>query len=157
MEPIADPAGIDHPALRELAEHAVRVARLEEAMEALEDLVADLADDPGAEGTDGDGPRPGEDGGEDPLAVAWEVVQARWEEEDRALEERVLAWLAEDPEHWPIFRLVVLDPWQDDPGRWRVGTPRWVRTLGTDTVLAHFHHDPYGRQRVADFGLPEGG
>jgi hypothetical protein len=29
----------------------------------------------------------------------------------------VMEWLAQDPEHWPIFRLVVLDPWQEQSGR----------------------------------------
>ena len=32
-----------------------------------------------------------------------------YEEADRALEADVTEWLAKDPEHWPIFRLVIFD------------------------------------------------
>ena len=144
MPPITDPAQVDHPELRELALRAAWVAKLEEAMEALEDLVLDLADDEDDAGMDVD---PAD---EDPLGVALAVVQATYEDADRALEERATAWLAEDPEHWPIFRLVLLERWQEGPGRWRAGAPRWVLTLAADTVLAHFQQDPYGRQRVVD-------
>ncbi len=87
---------------------------------------------------------------EDPLAVALSVLQSVYEEADRELEAAAIAWLAVDPEHWPIFRLVVLEPWQQEPGQWREEVPRWVRTLGTNTTLAHFQQDPFGRQRVVD-------
>ena len=147
MHPITDPDQVDHPALRELGRAAAWVARLEEAVEALEDLVADLADGAEAAPLEDAGATPAE---EDPLEVALSVVRAAYEEADRALEERLVAWLGEDPEHWPIFRLAVLDPWQVEPGRWRDGAPRWVRILATDAVLAHFHQDPYGRRRVLD-------
>ena len=56
------------------------------------------------------------------------------------------ARLAADPE----IRLVVLDPWQEQPGQWREDAPGWVRCLGTNTALAHFQQDAYGRQRVID-------
>ena len=141
MPPITDPAQVDHPELRELALQAAWVAKLEEATEALGDLVVDLADDEDDAGMDVD---PAD---EDPLGVALAVVQAAYEDADRALEERATAWLADDPEHWPVFRLVLLDPWQEGTGRWRAGAPRWVLALATDTVLAHFRHDPYGRRR----------
>ena len=143
MSPPTDPAQVDHPALRELSLQAVWVAKLEEAMEVLEDLVVDLSDD------DEDQAEPESDD-EDPLAVALAVVQAAYEDADRALEERAIAWLAADPEHWPIFRLVLLDPWKEAPGQWRAGAPRWVRVLAADTVLAHFQQDPYGRRREID-------
>jgi hypothetical protein len=39
------------------------------------------------------------------------VVHTNCEEADQELEARVTEWLARDPEHWPIFRLVVPDPW----------------------------------------------
>ena len=109
-------------------------------MEVLEDPVLDLTDD---EGHADAGPR-SNPVDEDPLPVALSVVQSAYEDADRALEERVIAWLATDPEHWPIFRLVLLDAWQDRPGRWRNGVTRWVRGLGSDTVLAHFQQNPYG-------------
>ena len=66
----------------------------------------------------------------DPLEMAWSVVQTTFEEADQALEARVTEWLAQDPEHWPIFRLVVLDPWQEQPGQWRKDAPGWVRSSG---------------------------
>ena len=139
MPPIAEPAHVDHPELRELALQAAWVAKLEEATEVLDDLVVALTED----GDDaGENVNPAN---ENPLAVALSVVRAAYEDADR---ERAIAWLAEDPEHWPIFRLVLLDPWQGEPGRWREGVPRWVRALGSDTVLAHFQQDPYGRREL---------
>ena len=108
----------------------------------MEDLVLDLTEDEEL--------APDDDAGEEPLAVALSVVQSTYEEADRTLEERVAVWLAEDPEHWPIFRLVVLDPWQRDPGQSHEGVPRWVRTLGANTTIAHFQQDPFERQRVVD-------
>jgi hypothetical protein len=138
-----DPADVDHPELRELALQADWVAQLEGAVGALEDLVLDFTED--------EEPAPDDDAGEEePLAVALSVVQSAYEDADRALEERVARWLAEDPEHWPIFRLVVLETWQQEPGQWRERVPRWVRALGTTTTIAHFQEDPFGRQRVVD-------
>ncbi|MDP9366125.1 MAG: hypothetical protein M3Q10_18220 [Chloroflexota bacterium] len=139
MPPPTDPAQVDHPELRGLGLQAAWVAKLEEATEALENLVVDLIEGDEAEPPD-----------EDPLAVALSVVQAAYEDADRELEERAIAWLAADPEHWPIFRLVLLDPWQEEPGRWREGVPHWVRVLAADTVLAHFQQDAYGRGRELD-------
>jgi hypothetical protein len=138
----ADPTDIDHPQLCEFALQAERVAKLEDAVGVLEGLVIDLVHEelpPDAE--------PEED---HPLEVALALVEAEFEEADRELEARVTEWLAEDPEHWPIFRLIVLDPWQERPGRWREDVPGWVRTLGTNTALAHFQQDPLGRQRMID-------
>ncbi len=138
-----DPTQIEHPDLREFAVQAAWVAKLEDAVEVLEELVVDIVDD--------DRPDEIPVWEEDPLEVALSVVNNNYEEADQALEARVTEWLAQDPEHWPIFRLVVLDPWQEQPGQWREDTPGWVRTLGTNTALAHFQQDPYGRQRVIDF------
>jgi hypothetical protein len=135
-----DPAQIDHPQLRELALEAAYVAKLEAAVGALEELMVDPGDDQSeAEPEEGD-----------PLGVALDVVQATFEEADQELEARVTEWLARDPEHWPIFRLVVLDPWQEQQGQWREDVPGWVRSLGTNTALAHFQHDPFGRQRMIE-------
>ena len=143
MTRISDPAQIDHADLREFAVHAAWVAKLEDAVEALEELVVDLVDEEQRSKL--------EPWDEDPLEVALSVVHANYEEAEQALEARVTEWLAQDPEHWPIFRLVVLDPWQERPGRWRKDVPGWVRSLGTNTALAHFQQDPFGRQRVVDF------
>ena len=145
MRSINDPTQVDHPILRELARRAAWVADLEGAVEALEDLVIDLGDDSPK------GAYPASDPpDEDPLSVALSVLQSAREEADRELEADSIAWLAEDPEHWTIFRLVVLDPWQEEPGRWRAGVPCWVRVLAMDTVLGHFQQDPYGRRRELD-------
>ena len=98
-----DPSKIDHADLREFAIQAVWVAKLEEAAGVLEDLMVDVGED------DRPADLPMED--EDPLEVGWSVVNTTFEAAEQALEARVTAWLVQDPEHWPIFRLVVLDPW----------------------------------------------
>src|SRR5215217_6424301 len=81
MEPITRAADVNQFELRELALEAVWVASLEEAVEALEDLVVDLGD------TDHEGEQTADanDGDDDPLAVALSVVQAAYEDADRAL------------------------------------------------------------------------
>ena len=142
MTRIDDPTQIDHPDLREFAIQATWVAKLEDAVEVLEELAVDLVDAEQRSELE-----PWE---EDPLEVALSVLQANFEAADQALEARVAEWLARDPEHWPIFRLVVLEPWQEQPGRWREDAPGWIRSLGTDTTLAHFQQDPYGRQPMVD-------
>ncbi len=110
-----DPTQIDHPDLREFAVQAAWVAKLEDAVGVLEELVVDLVDEEQRSELE-----PWE---EDPLEVALSVVHANYEEADQELEARVTEWLAQDPEHWPIFRLVVLDPWQEQPGQWREDVP----------------------------------
>jgi hypothetical protein len=142
MTRTSDPSQIDHPVLRAFAVQAAWVAKLEDAVEVLEDLTVDLVDEAQRSELE-----PWE---EDPLAVALSVVHANYEDAEQALEAGVTAWLAQDPEHWPIFRLVVLDPWQAQPGRWREDVPGWVRTLGTNTALTHFQQDSYGRRRIID-------
>ena len=138
-----DPTQIDHADLREFAVQAAWVAKLEDAVEVLEELAVDLVDDEQRMELE-----PWE---EDPLEVALSVVHANYEEAEQALEARLSEWLAQDPEHWPIFRLIVLDAWQEPPGRWREDAPGWVRSLGTNTTLAHFQQEPYGRQRVINW------
>jgi hypothetical protein len=142
MKRTSDPTEIDHPALREFAMQAAWVAQMENAVGVLEELVSDLVDEEQSSNL--------ESWKEDPLEVALSVVHANYEEADQGLEARVTEWLAQDPEHWPIFRLVVLDPWQEKPGRWREDVPGWARSLGTNTTLAHFQQDPFGRQRMID-------
>ena len=87
------------------------------------------------------------------LHSTWCVPSA--EDADRLLEERGTEWLAEDPEHWPNFRLAVLDPWQKRPGQWRDDAPRWVLTLGSNTIIAHVQQDPWtaADQRSGWFAL----
>ncbi len=155
MPPITHPQAITHPTLREFAMAAVWVAKLEDAVEALEDLV-DLLD-PHA---DADGDELGEeraagdavDDGDESLEVALSVVTAAREEADAALEARLAAWLAADPEHWPIFRLALFDAWRDERGGLDPTVPGWVRVLTTNAAVAHFQQDPYGRRREVDLG-----
>src|SRR5215216_3474150 len=92
---ISDPTQIDHPDLREFAVQAAWVAKLEDAIGVLEELVIDVVDDDrSVELAAWD---------EDPLEVALSVVNANFEAAEQELEVRVTEWLAEDPDHWPIF------------------------------------------------------
>ncbi len=92
------------------------------------------------------------DDGDESLEVALSVVTAAREEADAALEARLAAWLAADPEHWPIFRLALFDAWWDERGGLDPTVPGWVRVLTTNAALAHFQQDPYGRRREVDLG-----
>jgi hypothetical protein len=151
MARISNPTHVDNTELRELAIQAAWVAKLEDAVEILEDLVFAVDNDEAETEPDPD-LEPWE---EDPLVVALDVVRANAEEADRSLEERVTTWLAADPEHWPIFRLAVLDPWQEQPGQWRNDVPGWVLSLGSNTILAHVQQDPFGRQMSGLDDLPQ--
>ena len=142
MTRVNDPTQVDHPDIREFAVQAAWVAKLEDAVGVLEEFVVDLVNEEQRSDRE-----PWE---VDPLEVAGSVVDANFEAAELELEARVTEWLVQDPEHWPIFRLVVLDPWQEQPGQWHEDVPGWVRTLGTNAALAHFQQDPYGRQQVID-------
>ncbi len=157
MKRITRPEGVDDPQLREFAQRALWVSKLEETMEFLEDLVHDevhafrldeQGDDPIAGAADSGVNVSLAD--EHPYEIAHALVGEHWEEADRELEADLRAWLARDPEHWSIFALVLLNPWRTPAERWRRDTPRWVRTLCTNTISAHFQHDQYGRQRLVD-------
>ena len=148
--PITDPQAIEHPALRELALEAAWVAKLEDAADALEDIVEDLAEPVADPGGDGSGEARPVDDEEDPLRLALSVVASARDDTEAALEGRLAGWLAEDPEHWPIFRLALLDAWRDERGGLNQSVPGWVRALTTNAALAHVQHDPYGRRRELD-------
>lgn len=139
------PDQVDHLQIREFALQAAWVAQLEEAAGELEDLVVNTADLEGDAISQATGERDRQ-----PYELAMEIVKERHEEADRALEDRILAWLAEDPEHWPVFRLVILDPWRTPDGGWRPGVPRWVLVLGTDTIAAYLRNHPYGEDQSPD-------
>ena len=62
---------------------------------------------------------------------------------ERSLSGLVARWLGEEPENWPVFRLTLVDPWQERPGVWSEEAPEWVRILG---AIAHETADPFGRQ-----------
>jgi hypothetical protein len=64
----------------------------------------------------------------------------------RSHEELAPTWLGEDPEHWPVLRLTVIDPWKELASLWTADTPQWLRTLGTIATTAHVKDDPFGRR-----------
>jgi len=100
MPPVTDPLAITHTTLREFAMAAVWVAKLEDAVEALEDLVElfdPLADANGIEPSEGrtaDDAVGDVDDVDDALEVALSVVTTAREAADAALEARLAAWLA---------------------------------------------------------------
>jgi hypothetical protein len=49
----------------------------------------------------------------------------------------VATLLGEDPEHWPVLRLTLIEPWKELAGVWSEETPEGVRTLGTIATTAH--------------------
>jgi len=68
----------------------------------------------------------------------------REQEAELGLEELLTAWLGEDRENWPVYRLTLIDPWQERPGIWSEQTPAWVRTLGAAAATAHAPDDASG-------------
>jgi hypothetical protein len=146
MPRISDPAKIDHEDLRELAFFAEWVANLEEASGLLENVFVNISS-PGV-GEEDPPSSPYEEF--DSIELALARISTTFEEMDQELEGRVREWLSRDPEHWPIIRLVILDPWRTKSG-WRTDTPDWVRALSTNTAAAHFQQDPFGRKRMIDW------
>src|SRR6266508_1597984 len=145
MKRVKNADDIKHSELQEFARHAVWTAKLEETMEVLEDLCDDeiafkFGDD--AEPSDDELEKVSDD---EPMCVAAGIVREAYEDSSRSLEARMIEWLAKDPEHWGIFNLLVVQPWRTEQGKWRRGLPRWVRALCTETMIAHYQHDQYGR------------
>jgi hypothetical protein len=71
------------------------------------------------------------------LEVAPALVKATFEDADRELEARGAEWLAQHPEPWPTFRLIVLDRPSDSPIGTRepvAGTGSNVRTFSARTA-----------------------
>ena len=62
------------------------------------------------------------------------------------LEEQIAIWLAEDPENWPVLRLVLLDPWSDSVHHWHQDAPAWFHVLGECAESAVEKFGPFGRQ-----------
>jgi hypothetical protein len=142
MARIYDLAQLTHPRLREFAVVAAWISTIVAAAEDLEDLLSDV---PPEERVlpDYSTPWPWDF---DPLVVALKVVQLNREEAESGLEELVATWLGEDPEHWPVLRMTVIDPWKDLAGLWSADTPEWIRTFGTIATTAHIKYDPFGRR-----------
>ena len=132
MARIYDPAQLIHPKLRECAYHAAWIATVTEAANDVEDLLIDM---PPAERVlpDFSTPWPWDF---DSFVVALSVVAHAREAAERSLTALVASWLGEDPENWPVFRLTLIDPWQERPGVWSEETPEWIRILGAITAVA---------------------
>ena len=133
MVHIYDPVRIRHPKLREFAYQAAWIATVAEATSDLEDLLGDV---PPAERVlpDYSTPWPWEF---DSFVVALSVMTHTQQSAEQSLEELVSNWLEEDPENRPVFRLTLIDPWQERPGIWSEETPEWVRTLGAIVATEH--------------------
>ena len=141
MPRIYDPAQLTHPRLREYAV-AAWISTLAESANDLEDLLSDV---PPEECVlpDYRTPWPWDVVS---FVVALFVVQQMREVAERDLEELIATWLGEDPEHWPVLRMRLIDPWKELAGVWSEETPEWVRTLGTIATTAHVNDDPFGRR-----------
>jgi hypothetical protein len=59
----------------------------------------------------------------DTLAGAQRVGGMNHHARTRVLEEGVATWRGQDPEHWPLRRLMLIDPWQETPGQGQADTP----------------------------------
>jgi hypothetical protein len=142
MVHIYDPVRIRHPKLREFAFQAAWIATVAEAASDLEDLLADV---PPAERVlpDFSTPWPWDF---DSFVVAHSVMTHTREAAERSLQDLVVGWLEEDPENWPVFRLTLIDHWQERPGIWSEETPEWVRTLGAIAATAHETILPFRRR-----------
>ena len=154
MVRISDPMQIDDERLRELAVMAAWVAKVWEAVDELEFLCTDLPDEERVR----TGPHDPWPWDADPVAVALHLVRTAHAEGQKGLEERLAVWLGEDPEHWPILRLMLIDPWQEAAGQWHVDAPDWLRILGETAAkgtpregtpregTAQAKDDPFGRR-----------
>jgi hypothetical protein len=139
MTRIYDPAALRHPKLRECVYQAAWIATVAEAANDVEDHLVDVpAEDRVL--PDYSTPWPWDF---ESFVTALSVMSHAREAAERSLSALVSDWLAEDPENWPVFRLTLVDPWQERPGDWSEETPEWVRILG---AIAHETADPFGRR-----------
>jgi hypothetical protein len=122
-----------HPKLQECA---IITARIATATEATNDQEYFLDDVPPEERTlpDFSTPWPWDI---DSFVVALSIAQETREATAQGLEELVATWLGEDPEHWPVLRPSLIDPWKELAGIWSADMPEWIRTLSTIATTAH--------------------
>jgi hypothetical protein len=141
MTRIYDPTRLRPPKLRECAYQAAWIATLAEAANDLEDLLVDV---PPAERVlpDYSTPWPWDF---DSFVVALSVMNHTRQAAEQGLAELVTTWLGEDSEN-SVFRLTLIDPWQERLGVWAEETPEWVRTLGRIATTAREKYDPFGRR-----------
>jgi len=141
MALIYDPVQLKPPKLREFAIIAAWISTVAAAERDLEDLIGDLPPEE-RQLPDFSTPWPWDF---DSFVVALGVIHETRQASEEELEELVAIWLGEDPENWPVLRLMLLDPWQERPGSWADDTPDWVRTLGAIAASAHEKYDPFDR------------
>ncbi len=92
------------------------MAKLEDAVGVLEDIVADLLELVTVVDVVGPTENQVADEADDPLEVALSVVASASEEADAVLEGQLAEWLGEDPEYWSVSRLSLLNAWRDGRG-----------------------------------------
>jgi hypothetical protein len=129
---IHEPAQVSHSKLREFAIVAAWISTVAKAESDLEDLLIAV---PPAERVlpDFRTPWPWEF---DSFVVAHSIMTHTRQAAQQGLAELVATWLGEDRENWPVFRLTLIDPWQERPGIWSEETPAWVRPLGAVATTA---------------------
>jgi hypothetical protein len=138
MNRIFNPTQLTHPRLREYAAVAAYIATVAVAANALEGPLIDV---PPEERVlpDNSTPWPWEF---DSFVFALSIVQQMRKAAEQGLEELVAIRLGEDPEHWPVLHLTVIDPWKELAGLWLENTPEWVRILGTVATTEHLKYNP---------------
>lgn len=138
MVRIYDPIQLTQPRLQEFAAMAAWISVLAETAQELEDLLAGVPPEE-RQLPDFSTPWPWQF---DDLAIAHFVVQGSREDGEQLLAEQVAAWIAEDRENWPVFRLTLIDPWQERPGLWSDETPEWVRILAACATTLQEQQSP---------------
>ena len=144
MVRISDPVQIQHPRLQELAWQGAYYAKIAEAIADLEMLCDDLPEQERYEPV----PRPGWHEDADALDVALHALVIAYQQGCLLFEDQIAIWLAEDPENWPVLRLVILDPWRDPIARWHPDAPGWLRVLGSCAESAQEKFGEYSRGDV---------
>ena len=125
MVRIYDPAQLTHPTLREFAVMAAWISVVAQTVQELEERTIDLSPEERAL-PDLSTPWPW---AFDPLRVAHVLVQMNRGEAASGLVELLAAWMGDDRENGPVWRLTLIDPWQEPAGIWSAQTPAWIRIL----------------------------
>ena len=138
------PGQIEHPALREMAAHAEFVAEVAEILEAIEELIDEYA---GREG------EPGALDTERILSAAYDLIDERFEQEERLLEDSLLDWLDRDPAHAEVFDGTIMAAWQNPSATRKAQAASWVRLMAQNVVTALYHRRMLGRDLIPVINL----
>src|SRR5215212_1257152 len=141
IDPIYDPAQLTHSRLLEFALMAAWISTVAAAHRDLEDLVIDV---PPEERVlpDFSTPWPWDF---DSFVVARSRDPRFGDESENALDPLLSTWLREDREHWPVFCLTLVDPWQERLGICSAQAPEWLRAIDTIATTARAKYDPCDR------------